>query len=456
MRTHTCPLLLLALVICLPLLAGSCPKQGASRQGAATTSPAIKTQAPAAEVSATEEAELPVAAENGPAADWREDLAFLATELPARHIDFFAQLDPADWDAAVAELDSELDELSEAEIVMRLMYLVAMAGDSHTALDISGRDLHVFPLQLYWFEDGLWVTGAAADQADLIGWRLVEIDGTEAAEAADLISQLYAYENYSQYVKMAPSYLVVSELLNALDITDSVEEATFTFEDDFAEQRQRVKLTAVSPQDKPEMVSWVENFKHPPVYLEQVNNPYFCKYLPDMRMLFLQYNACVERPELSLNEFAGMVSDMADQFEFDTFVVDLRFNGGGDSALAAPLIDVIAGDPRINVRDRLFVIIGRNTFSSAVLNALELKRRTHALFVGEPTGGRPNHFGELKTFELPNSGLTVYYSTKYFMHSDVDTDSLEPDICAVEFSADILGGYDPALIEIDNYRAGLD
>ena len=81
MRTHTCPLLLLALVICLPLLAGSCPKQGASRQGAATTSPAIKTQAPAAEVSATEEAELPVAAENGPAADWREDLAFLATEL---------------------------------------------------------------------------------------------------------------------------------------------------------------------------------------------------------------------------------------------------------------------------------------------------------------------------------------------------------------------------------------
>ena len=39
---------------------------------------------------------------------------------------------------------------------------------------------------------------------------------------------------------------------------------------------------------------------------------------------------------------------------------------------------------------------------------------TEAIFIGEPTGGRPNHFGEVKSFNLPNSGLSVRYSTKYF------------------------------------------
>ncbi|MBN2080937.1 hypothetical protein JW859_01895 [bacterium] len=455
MRNQTCLWPLLVLLCCLPVVIGSCPKPSQSDQPPTDAAQTTKrlTPAPQAAPAAAETSQPTV---DDPAAAWREDLEFLAAELPARHIDFFAQLERADWEEAVAELDSELDGLSEPEIVMRLMYLVAMAGDSHTALDVSQAGFHAFPLQLYWFEDGLWVMTAPQEHADIIGWRLVDIDGTEAAEAAELVSQLYAYENYSQYVKMAPNYLVVGELLHALDITDSAEEATFTFEDDFAEQRQRVKLTAVGSQNKPQLVSWLENFNHLPIYLEQTTNPYFCKYLPDERMLFLQYNACVERSELPLADFAGMVSDMVGQFEFDTFVVDLRFNGGGDSALAQPLLDLIATDPRINVRDRLFVVIGRNTFSSAVLNALELRRRTEALFVGEPTGGKPNHFGELQTFKLPNSGLMVYYSTKYFTNSDVDTDSLEPDIPAVEFSADILGGYDPALIEIENYRAGLE
>jgi len=38
----------------------------------------------------------------------------------------------------------------------------------------------------------------------------------------------------------------------------------------------------------------------------------------------------------------------------------------------------------------------------------------HAILVGEPTGNKPNHYGQQQNFELPNSRLMVHYSTKHF------------------------------------------
>ncbi len=48
-------------------------------------------------------------------------------------------------------------------------------------------------------------------------------------------------------------------------------------------------------------------------------------------------------------------------------------------------------------------------------NAILFKQlQTNPILVGEPTGGKPNSYGEISSFLLPNSGLVVNYSTKYF------------------------------------------
>jgi len=71
--------------------------------------------------------------------------------------------------------------------------------------------------------------------------------------------------------------------------------------------------------------------------------------------------------------------------------------------------------------------------------------KTKAVLVGEPTGGKPNHFGEIKTLKLPNTHRVVTCSTKYFTHAPEDTPSLVPDIL-VEFSfQDYLEKRDPFL-----------
>jgi C-terminal processing protease CtpA/Prc len=89
------------------------------------------------------------------------------------------------------------------------------------------------------------------------------------------------------------------------------------------------------------------------------------------------------------------------------------------------------------------VLIGPETFSSAVQNAAELKQELKAKLVGEPTGGLPSGYGEVKTLTLPYSKVIVRYTTKNFgrPHGDV----LRPDISAPRTLADALHGRDPVL-----------
>ena len=65
------------------------------------------------------------------------------------------------------------------------------------------------------------------------------------------------------------------------------------------------------------------------------------------------------------------------------------------------------------------------------------------MLVGKPTGGAINHYGEVKTFTLPESGLYASYSTKLFIQDkNAAPGSIMPDVL-VEFTVDDLrSGHD--------------
>ena len=92
---------------------------------------------------------------------------------------------------------------------------------------------------------------------------------------------------------------------------------------------------------------------------------------------------------------------------------------------------------KINRKENLKVIIGRETFSSALLNAYEFKFDTNAEIIGEPSGGKPNCYGEILKFTLPNSRFIVSYSTRYYKLIEDDTIlALYPDINIQESISD--------------------
>ena len=57
-------------------------------------------------------------------------------------------------------------------------------------------------------------------------------------------------------------------------------------------------------------------------------------------------------------------------------------------------------------------LIGEATFSSAIINAVELQEMGMAL-VGEPASGSVDHFGAVRSGQLPNSGLRLGCVLKY-------------------------------------------
>jgi C-terminal processing protease CtpA/Prc len=100
-----------------------------------------------------------------------------------------------------------------------------------------------------------------------------------------------------------------------------------------------------------------------------------------------------------------------------------------------------------NQAGRLFVIIGRSTFSAGKDFALDVARNTEAIFVGEPTGGMPNNYGYSVIVRLPNSGIEVGIASTYvFKGRSQDLDPwLEPDIVVPVTAADYFAGRDAAL-----------
>ena len=82
----------------------------------------------------------------------------------------------------------------------------------------------------------------------------------------------------------------------------------------------------------------------------------------------------------------------------------MRWNGGGNNFLNRPLVHGLIACDQVNRKGRLFVIVGRNTFSAAMCGATHIERHTNATFVGEPTGSSPTFVGETIDFQLPYSG----------------------------------------------------
>jgi hypothetical protein len=99
---------------------------------------------------------------------------------------------------------------------------------------------------------------------------------------------------------------------------------------------------------------------------------------------------------------------------------------------------------RFNQPGRLYVIVGRATYSAAMEAANRFRDQTVAVFVGEPTGGKPQFLLRRGDFELPYFGIRVSYSNGVERANDPG-DSLRPDIRVGVTFADYMNGVDPAL-----------
>lgn len=373
---------------------------------------------------------------------WVEDIEYLTTRLPALHKNLFFQVSREEFAAAAERLAADVPDLTDDGIKVGLARLVALAGDAHTKVLPFDGEGRTYPLITHWFSDGLYVIRAGTGLEKTVGCRVSRIADTDIDEAYTAVSTLISHEN-EQWVKyVSPAYLMVPEILGALDILPDPETASFTFAaPDGAEFEMTIAPTISD--------LWTDHLSptailpDPLLYQRSAEAINWLSYLPDSKTLYLQYNVCggSDLAERLLPE-AKVILDTR---PVERFVIDLRNNFGGNSSILAPVIGEIEKRRSFNEEGRLFALISRKTFSSAVLNAIELKSRTKALLFGEPTGGKPNCYGEVRSLTLPNSQLKVSYSVKYFSLWPEDTPSLMPDVAVEVTAADYFAGRDPVM-----------
>ena len=373
---------------------------------------------------------------------WEKDVEYLQKALPKLHKDLYFSIAEEQFIDSMEELKSKAEHYSDKQMEIAIAEAVAAAGDSHTRSMISAE--RMYPIALHWYSEGIYIMATDKAHKELLYSRIVTVNGMPIEQAARKMSPLFIGSNESWFENQCVYYLVIPGVLNYFGISDS-DEISLALELSGGEKR-IVKMKSVSYEDfQPAGIPE----RKTALYKSRPSELYWYKPLPEYGMLYLNYNSCRQMRDLPFEVFNKDFWDFAARDDAQRLVIDLRNNRGGSSPIFEPFTRKLRKS-RFNSTGKLWVIIGKDTFSSAILNSLSLKRHTEAVFIGENTGGEPNHYGEVKEFKLPNSDITVQYSTKYFHWYDGEANTLEPDIFIEEsFTAD-MEGRDPVLEYIIN------
>jgi len=392
-------------------------------------------------------------AQNANKIDWVSDLEFLKQELPKKHYDLFFQLSKNDFEIGMDKIIADVPNLTDYAILDRLLQLVAKIGDSHTSIDFGtfNRADKLLPFRLYWFSDGLHITHAQLGYEKLLGKQLLSINGYAIEQIVDSLSTLIAIDNQATIKNTLPRMIGFLPHLECFGFVDNEEVVLSSRDLQGVESTTTISISDLKSdimvRYEPDSMAFC--WRH-------LNEFFVNQYFENDSILYVQYNTCWSR-ELerilgsrkrakafpSFNRFQKEVFRSIAQQPLKKIIFDLRFNGGGSSLQGTQMIRKLADYEQVNHKGKIFVITGKHTFSSGIINVLDFRENTQAIFVGEETSGRPNHYGEIKYLVLPSSGLKISYSTKYFRISEPDADAFYPDIKIETSFQDYNKGIDP-------------
>ena len=195
--------------------------------------------------------------------------------------------------------------------------------------------LHVYPLRLYDFADGLYVVGSIGPE-DITGRRVTAIGDTPIDEVVELVRPLVPHDNASGFRWLLPEYLATAEVLRGLGIVEG-DTATFSFADGTE--------AALEPVDAGEVASTLGGAPaplptgHDPVWLRDLATDQWLTTLEGGKVVYLGYRLTTG----PTYDTAERLFALARKPGVRRVVVDVRLNHGGDNTTYAPLLDVLAG-----------------------------------------------------------------------------------------------------------------
>lgn len=386
---------------------------------------------------------------------WHHDLDFLLEEALRRH---FSPPDRGMLATEISKIKSRAGTLSDEQIGIEVSRFMALMGDGHTLLsggEMSERhgiqmpsplDNDVWQIRLAWFPDGYYVVEAAEALKGLLGKKLQSVDGKPMTEVVARLEPLISKDN-EEWVKVMVPTKFLPAVLHGVGISKDRKSCELGFSDG-------AKATLTSVARSGASLTHFQAQGDPALYRKNPEKLYWFERVPEKGLLYVRYRGCVDQENDPIAGFWGRVLEELDKNPGDKLVVDMRGNTGGSGQVVEPLIKGLQQRPRLSAPGMMFAITDRLTYSAALYACGKLEG-LGAMFVGGPTGGRPNFVGEYVPFVLPFSKWLVSVSNRYHQNSFMsDQRPYFPPRLVAELSfEDWASNRDPAMDAIDSYSA---
>jgi len=348
---------------------------------------------------------------------------------------------------ARAQAQRRIAELADLEIVIprpnfrvALMEIAALADNGHTRLDSdSGASPMELPARVAAFSGGIYVLHATKTYADLLGGKIVSIDGHPIDEVMARLEQLRG--GTPQWRKAyAQVYISWQDVLVGAGIAPDMGHSTWTVTSPSGTTATRTLTPYMPSEDEPDIFVNSHLFRpNPSRSWEPIGLPisriglYRSRFptsirhsarvrLPHSCVMLIQFRSNDDEGNNHIKNFeaatkADMQANRPCQLIFDN-----RFNAGGNLTktifFATDLLD------HISPGGRIYLLTSGMTFSAGITTTALIKHAggDRVTILGEPVGDRLAFFAEGGRGCLPNYPLCLHNETGKHDYGDSCTD----------------------------------
>lgn len=391
---------------------------------------------------------------------WRADLDYLVSEArrvhagPARpaHGPVFSRR--AEWLAA------RIPYLSDRQIVVEIQRLMSLLGDGHSMVypvPTPSVPFEMLPVEVWLFEDGLFIVDALPGAEHLVGMEVTHIGGRAVDSLLLDLSGVVSRDNDIGIRAFATFYLIQPDVLEALGARRVGTAMPLAIRERSGATREVLLEAGPVRRPRRRLMPPPGSPLAPPLYQERLDRTLWFRRLADGRTVYLQFNQVADGPDGTLAALAGRLRDTLGTPGVDALIVDVRHNNGGDNTLLDPLLDAITGFAGRTPARPVYVLTSRVTFSAAQSFITRLERMVRPLFAGEPSMSSPNFTGEDNPVILPRSGVTVSIANRHWQEADPGDRRpwIAPHLAVAFVSQDWWNQRDPVLEAVLHHLAGV-
>lgn len=328
----------------------------------------------------------------------------------------------------LAQYQSQAGKLSSAAFDLAVARMVALADNGHSTIFMGpfSRHHNRLPCRFYKFADGFFVIRARPACADLLGAKIVSIDGHPIQEVVD---GMFPYargprNHYDQF--KAVFFLESPEVLHAAGFADAADRETLHVRMKDGSERDVTIAAEKANADAPRVYS--DSYLSPspiegeekdwkpllakdaklPLFLRDYINPFQTQWWADRKTLYVQFRDNADEPGHPIGAFVDRVKNEIAGYKPKFIVLDLRLDQGGNFTKTASLMKHIADDV-----EHVYVLTSAWTFSAGNVSLALAKFHGggKVTIVGEPVGDRMRIWAEGNDMVLPNSKLDIGFAT---------------------------------------------